>query len=104
MQELMLDDAILTWVVLPMVVIMMSTGLLRHRLQGLLKSPKTLVEKEVKHKGVVNCAKQLRMAGGFIGNKAWQVRRCIRLIDCSSCCCLPLVMFDWLIHAIVFLW
>jgi len=77
-QNLLLDSSIRDWVVLPLLLIMIMAGLLRHYLSVLLKPSGTkkipLVEHRVKN--ALARASRLRSGGmGFISKEKWEGRR-----------------------------
>jgi len=77
-QNLLLDSSIRDWVVLPLLLIMVMAGLLRHYLSVLLKPSGTkkipLVEHRVKN--ALARASRLRSGGmGFISKEKWEGRR-----------------------------
>eukprot|EP00547_Thalassionema_nitzschioides_P005693 CAMPEP_0194216662 /NCGR_PEP_ID=MMETSP0156-20130528/19455_1 /TAXON_ID=33649 /ORGANISM="Thalassionema nitzschioides, Strain L26-B" /LENGTH=300 /DNA_ID=CAMNT_0038945487 /DNA_START=78 /DNA_END=980 /DNA_ORIENTATION=+ len=76
-QTLLLDSAIRDWVVLPLLVIMISAGLLRHFVGLLLKpDPKPLTKIESRAKNGMARAVRLRSGNAnFISQDRWESRR-----------------------------
>jgi len=76
-QTLLLDSDIRDWVVLPLFVIMISTGLLRHFVSQLLKGdPKPLTKIESRAKNAMSRAVRLRTgSGNYISQNRWEARR-----------------------------
>lgn len=76
-QTLLLDSDIRDWVVLPLLVIMISAGLLRHFVGLLLKaSPKPLPKIESRAKNALACAMRLRTGNAnYISHAKWEARR-----------------------------
>ena len=76
-QTLLLDSDIRDWVVLPLLVIMIAAGLLRHFVGILLKpSPKPLAKIESRAKNDLSRAVRLRTGNGnFISQSKWEARR-----------------------------
>jgi len=76
-ENLLLDSNIRDWVVLPLLVIMITAGLLRHHLGQLLKfSRKPLAHKELRTKSCLQRASRLRSGGGgFLSKSKWEARR-----------------------------
>uniref|UniRef100_A0A7S4QZ46 ER membrane protein complex subunit 3 n=1 Tax=Ditylum brightwellii TaxID=49249 RepID=A0A7S4QZ46_9STRA len=76
-QNLMLDSSIRDWVVLPLLVIMITAGLLRHYLGQLLRAGgKSIPAIEGRAKGCLSRSARLRAGGGwFISASKWEGRR-----------------------------
>lgn len=76
-QTLLLDSDIRDWVVLPLLVIMISAGLLRHFVGLLLKpDPKPLTKIESRAKNDMTRAVRLRSGNAnFISQERWESRR-----------------------------
>jgi len=72
---LLLDPAIRDWVVLPMVLIMVITGLLRHSTTSILKSTKQFTATDRSNKSVLQRVGRLRMSGGFLSSQRYEARR-----------------------------
>lgn len=76
-QNLVLDSDIRDWVVLPLLVIMIAAGLLRHFMGILLKgTPKKIPRIEQRSKMLLRRAATLRSgASNFISKSKWEARR-----------------------------
>ena len=78
-QNLLLDSSIRDWVVLPLLVIMIAAGLLRHYVGILLRSSTVTKIPRVEHrvKNALSRASRLRSGGaGFLSKVKWEGRRC----------------------------
>jgi hypothetical protein len=77
-QTLLLDSDIRDWVVLPLLVIMVAAGLLRHWVSSLLKpSPKPFSSPvEGRAKNYLMCAARLRTgSANYLSQAKWEARR-----------------------------
>ena len=76
-QTLLLDSDIRDWVVLPLLIIMVCAGLLRHYSGILLKSnPKPMSKIESRAKNALACAVRIRTGNAnFISHAKWEARR-----------------------------
>lgn len=76
-QTLLLDSDIRDWVVLPLLVIMVCAGLLRHFVGLLLKaSPKPMPKIESRAKNALACAVRIRTGNAnFLSQGKWEARR-----------------------------
>lgn len=76
-QTLLLDSDIRDWVVLPLLVIMVCAGLLRHYSGILLKAnPKPMPKVESRGKNLLSCAMRIRTGNAnFISQSKWEARR-----------------------------
>lgn len=77
-QTLLLDSDIRDWVVLPLLVIMVAAGLLRHWVSTLLKpSPKPMPSNiESRSKNLLMCAARLRTgSANYLAQSKWEARR-----------------------------
>ena len=76
-QTLLLDSDIRDWVVLPLLVIMVCAGLLRHYSGILLKAdPKPMPKIESRGKNVLACAMRIRTGNAnFLSQSKWEARR-----------------------------
>mmetsp|Transcript_1785 Transcript_1785/g.2569 ORF Transcript_1785/g.2569 Transcript_1785/m.2569 type:complete len:338 (-) Transcript_1785:28-1041(-) len=78
-QNLLLDSAIRDWVVLPLLIILILAGLLRHHISIILRP--TALKKtpypEHRVRNVLMRASKLRQGGaGFLSKSKWEARRC----------------------------
>lgn len=76
-QTLLLDSDIRDWVVLPLLVIMVCAGLLRH-FSGLLlrANPKPVSKIESRAKNVLSCAARIRTGNAnYLSHVKWEARR-----------------------------
>lgn len=76
-QNILLDSSIRDWVVLPLLIIMVQAGLLRHYLSLFLKSGSTskLNKIEQRTKATLNRAARLRSgAGSYLSQSKWESR------------------------------
>lgn len=76
-QTLLLDSQIRDWVVLPLLVIMISAGLLRAHVGRLLRPPpKPIPHMDARAKSALLRSSRLRSgAGGFLSGGRWEARR-----------------------------
>mmetsp|Transcript_27249 Transcript_27249/g.50215 ORF Transcript_27249/g.50215 Transcript_27249/m.50215 type:complete len:347 (+) Transcript_27249:136-1176(+) len=76
-QTLLLDSQIRDWVVLPLLVIMISAGLLRTHVGRLLRpAPKPIPQMDARAKSALLRSSRLRGgAGGFLSGGRWEARR-----------------------------
>jgi len=76
-QTLMLDSQIRDWVVLPLLVIMITAGLLRAQVGRLLRPPQKPVKSvDTRAKSAILRSSRLRGgAGGFLSGTKWEARR-----------------------------
>jgi len=77
-QNLLLDSSIRDWVVLPLLILMIQAGLLRHYLSQLLKpsGAKKIPYVEHRVKNALSRASRLRSAGmGFVSKQKWEGRK-----------------------------
>ena len=78
-EYLLLDSAIRDWVVFPILLMLILVGLGRHYVQTLIKSEPKVTEKdvngEVRHKQILMKAARYRMMGGYIRERAFNMRR-----------------------------
>ncbi|KAL7525256.1 hypothetical protein ACHAWF_001276 [Thalassiosira exigua] len=76
-QTLLLDSQIRDWVVLPLLVIMITAGLLRAHVGRLLRpSPKAVVHADARAKSAMLRSSRLRGgAGGYLSSGRWEARR-----------------------------
>ena len=77
-QNLLLDSSIRDWVVLPLLILMIEAGLLRHYLSLVLKSAKGTNVPKVEHRVKTTClrASKLRSGGAsFLSRSKWEARR-----------------------------
>ena len=72
---LALDPAIRDWVVFPLFVIMIITGLLRMEVGSMTKSSKAIPFLFRKHRGVLSRSGHLLAGAGFVCEKAYETRR-----------------------------
>lgn len=73
--DLVLDTAIRDWVLVPLSLVMVLIGVLRHFVSKLLRSTNTPDLKAVKEGQLVVRARYLRAAGNFVPAKAFKARR-----------------------------
>lgn len=73
--DLVLDTAIRDWVLVPLSLVMVLIGVLRHFVAKLMRSSSTPDVKAVKEGQVVMRARYLRAAGNFIPAKSFRARR-----------------------------
>jgi hypothetical protein len=76
-QNLLLDSSIRDWVVLPLLIIMVFAGLIRHYLSLVLKSSKVKKIPKVEHRIKSTLARSSRLrsgASGYIAKHKWQGR------------------------------
>ena len=76
-QTLLLDSDIRDWVVLPLLVIMVCAGLLRHYSGLLLRAnPKPVSKIESRAKNALSCAMRIRTGNAnFLSHPKWEARR-----------------------------
>ncbi|KAK9155433.1 hypothetical protein Sjap_002913 [Stephania japonica] len=74
-EELVLDTAIRDWVLIPLSVVMVLIGVLRHFVSKLMRSNQTLDAKMVKEGQVVVRARNLRAGANFIPLKSFRSRK-----------------------------
>ena len=77
-QNILLDSSIRDWVVLPLLILMIEAGLLRHYLSQVLNSPKgsNVPKVENRVRNVCMRASKLRSgAASFLSRSKWEARR-----------------------------
>ncbi|KAK9151440.1 hypothetical protein Syun_009749 [Stephania yunnanensis] len=74
-EELVLDTAIRDWVLIPLSVVMVLIGVLRHFVAKLMRSNQTLDAKIVKEGQVIVRARNLRAGANFIPLKSFRARK-----------------------------
>ncbi|CAI8603276.1 unnamed protein product [Vicia faba] len=74
-EDLVLDTAIRDWVLIPLSVVMVLIGVLRHIVSKLMRSTQTPDAKIVREGQVMLRARNLRMAANFIPSKAFRARK-----------------------------
>ncbi|AES61191.1 putative integral membrane protein EMC3/TMCO1 [Medicago truncatula] len=74
-EDLVLDTAIRDWVLIPLSVVMVLIGVLRHIVSKLLRSSQTPDIKIVREGQVMLRARNLRAAANFIPSKAFRARK-----------------------------
>eukprot|EP00903_Cladosiphon_okamuranus_P021880 g20115.t1 len=74
-EHLVLDPAIRDWVVLPLMLMVILVGVLRHNITALLKAEKPLDKEELSYKQTLTRAKRLRGNGRFICREAFSRRK-----------------------------
>jgi len=72
---LVLDPSIRNWVVMPLVMMMLFMGVVRHYIQGLLKSDPVMDAGDIKVKQTVARAQRLRRFGRFVTPRAYAMRK-----------------------------
>jgi hypothetical protein len=70
-----LDPAIRDWVLLPIMVVMVLVGILRHYITLLLNSPQKPNVKAIRETGALNRSARLRGNGNFITEQGFAARR-----------------------------
>ncbi|GAU20550.1 hypothetical protein TSUD_32970 [Trifolium subterraneum] len=74
-EDLVLDTAIRDWVLIPLSVVMVLIGVLRHIVSKLMRSSQTPDAKIVREGQVMLRARNLRTAANFIPSKAFRARK-----------------------------
>eukprot|EP00252_Welwitschia_mirabilis_P012572 TRINITY_DN27714_c0_g1_i1.p1 TRINITY_DN27714_c0_g1~~TRINITY_DN27714_c0_g1_i1.p1 ORF type:complete len:249 (+),score=51.48 TRINITY_DN27714_c0_g1_i1:299-1045(+) len=75
-EELVLDTAIRNWVLVPLSVVMVLIGILRHFVSKLLRSPSSSLDpKAVKEGQLIMRVRNLRAAAALIPGKSFRIRR-----------------------------
>eukprot|EP00897_Mesotaenium_endlicherianum_P004354 jgi/Mesen1/3947/ME000209S02954 len=75
MADLVLDSQIRDWVLVPLTVVMLLIGILRHLVTKMMKSEQKVDLKALKEGQVVLRARMLRAAGSYLPPKAYRMRR-----------------------------
>ncbi|CAI7832750.1 unnamed protein product, partial [Closterium sp. NIES-53] len=75
MGNLVLDPQIREWVLVPLTVVMILIGVLRHFVAKLMRSDAKIDVKAIKEGQLVIRARNLRGAGGFIPSRSFAQRR-----------------------------
>lgn len=74
-EDIILDPSIRDWVVLPMVLVMVLIGLLRHYIQTLLKSKKPMDLTQVQQMSLLKRSQRLRTNAAFLMPSAFESRK-----------------------------
>lgn len=75
MEHLVLDPGIRDWVVIPMFFITLFVGIGRHYVSQIIKSSEPAEIDTIRHKQTAMRAQRLRVAGGYISDDAYGMRK-----------------------------